>query len=167
MASCLSERESLDASNTQNPMQKKACRKAIREISASKGNDKRDSCQCSSSSTRMDTFQRHHSAGADDQSQEWESLGQSARESGIGDIFGTAAPFLSCSQDVSQKGSSGTISWVICGAETGPCARPMNLQWARDLRDQCKAAGIPFFFKKAGNKKPIPDDLMVREFPGE
>lgn len=56
-------------------------------------------------------------------------------------------------------------AWVICGAETGPRARPMNLQWARNLRDQCQAERIPFFFKKAGNKKPIPDDLMVREFP--
>ena len=57
------------------------------------------------------------------------------------------------------------LDWVICGAETGPRARPMDLQWARDLRDQCQAARVPFFFKKAGNKKPIPDDLMVREFP--
>lgn len=57
------------------------------------------------------------------------------------------------------------INWVICGGETGPGARPMNLQWARNLRDQCRDAGTPFFFKKAGNKVPIPDDLMVRDFP--
>lgn len=57
------------------------------------------------------------------------------------------------------------LTWVICGAETGPGARPMDLQWARSLRDQCKEAGVPFFFKKAGNKKPIPLDLMIREFP--
>jgi protein gp37 len=57
------------------------------------------------------------------------------------------------------------IEWVICGAETGPSARLLDLEWARDLRDQCKSAGVPFFFKKAGNKKSIPDDLMIREYP--
>lgn len=59
------------------------------------------------------------------------------------------------------------LDWVICGAETGPRARPMNPDWARSQRDQCKEAGVPFFFKKMGNIKKIPDDLMVREFPGE
>ncbi len=45
------------------------------------------------------------------------------------------------------------LNWVICGAETGPKKRPMDLDWARSLRDQCVAAGVPFFFKKdsAGN----------------
>lgn len=57
------------------------------------------------------------------------------------------------------------IGWVICGAETGPGARHMNLNWARDLRDQCKNAEVPFFFKKASGKEKIPDDLMVRQFP--
>lgn len=42
------------------------------------------------------------------------------------------------------------IDWIICGGETGPGARPMHPQWARDLRDQCKAAGVPFFFKQWG-----------------
>ena len=56
------------------------------------------------------------------------------------------------------------INWIVCGAETGPRARPMKLEWARDLRDQCKVAGVPFFFKSAG-KQSIPDDLMIREFP--
>lgn len=40
------------------------------------------------------------------------------------------------------------LDWVICGAETGPGARLMDLAWARDLRDQCQAAGVPFFFKR-------------------
>lgn len=57
------------------------------------------------------------------------------------------------------------LDWVICGAETGPHARPMHLKWVRNLRDQCRDADTPFFFKKAGDKIPIPDDLMVREFP--
>jgi protein gp37 len=40
--------------------------------------------------------------------------------------------------------------WVIVGGESGPGARPMNPDWARSLRDQCKAAGVPFFFKQWG-----------------
>jgi len=57
------------------------------------------------------------------------------------------------------------VNWVICGAETGAGARPMDLQWARDLRDQCKEADVPFFFKRAGPGQETPPDLMVREFP--
>lgn len=57
------------------------------------------------------------------------------------------------------------IDWVICGAETGPGARHMDPQWARDLRDQCKAAGVPFFMKKLSGGVPVPEDLAIREFP--
>ncbi len=42
------------------------------------------------------------------------------------------------------------VDWVICGGESGPRARPMNPDWARGLRDQCKAAGVPFMFKQWG-----------------
>jgi protein gp37 len=47
------------------------------------------------------------------------------------------------------------VDWVICGGESGPGARPMHPDWARSLRDQCQAAGVPFFFKQWGgtNKK--------------
>jgi protein gp37 len=47
------------------------------------------------------------------------------------------------------------IDWVIVGGESGPGARPMNPEWALDLRDQCLAAKVPFFFKQWGgfNKK--------------
>ena len=43
------------------------------------------------------------------------------------------------------------IDWVICGGESGPKARPMHPDWARSLRDQCNAAGVPFFFKQWGS----------------
>ena len=47
------------------------------------------------------------------------------------------------------------IDWVIVGGESGPGARPMNLDWARGIRDQCVKSGTPFFFKQVGgvNKK--------------
>ena len=59
------------------------------------------------------------------------------------------------------------LDWVICGGESGPGARPMKPDWARSLRDQCKSAGVPFFMKQMAKKAPIPDDLMIREMPGQ
>ena len=47
------------------------------------------------------------------------------------------------------------INWVIVGGESGPGARPMDPDWACDIRDQCDRANVPFFFKQWGgvNKK--------------
>lgn len=42
------------------------------------------------------------------------------------------------------------IDWVVLGGETGPGARPMDPRWALDVRRQCKAAGVPFWFKSMG-----------------
>lgn len=42
------------------------------------------------------------------------------------------------------------LDWVICGGESGIGARPMHPNWARAVRDQCVAAGVPFFFKQWG-----------------
>jgi protein gp37 len=46
------------------------------------------------------------------------------------------------------------IDWVVVGGESGPGARPMHPDWARTLRDQCVAAGIPFLFKQWGEWSP-------------
>jgi len=54
---------------------------------------------------------------------------------------------------------------VIFGGESGPGYRPMDLEWARSIRDQCKAAEVPFFFKQTAGKKAIPEDLKIREYP--
>jgi hypothetical protein len=43
------------------------------------------------------------------------------------------------------------LDWVIVGGESGPGARPMHPDWARSLRDQCQAAGVPYFFKQWGS----------------
>jgi protein gp37 len=48
------------------------------------------------------------------------------------------------------------LKWVICGGETGPGARPMHPDWVRSIRDQCRDAGTPFFFKQWGDWAPIP-----------
>ena len=57
------------------------------------------------------------------------------------------------------------LDWIIVGGESGPGARPMDPEWARSLRDQCAGAGVAFFMKQMDKLTPIPDDLMVREFP--
>jgi protein gp37 len=57
------------------------------------------------------------------------------------------------------------VDWVIVGGETGPGAREMNPNWARSIRDQCKKAEVPFFFKQMSRKQPTPDDLNIKEFP--
>lgn len=51
-----------------------------------------------------------------------------------------------------------TINWVIVGGESGPGARPMHPDWARSLRDQCDAAGVPFLFKQWGEWMPTIHD---------
>jgi protein gp37 len=65
--------------------------------------------------------------------------------------------FLSCEPLLEDLGTLplAAIDWVIVGGESGPGARPMDPDWARSIRDQCVAAGVPFFFKQHGgvNKK--------------
>ncbi len=46
------------------------------------------------------------------------------------------------------------IHWVIAGGESGPRARPMNIEWAREIRDQCRSQSVPFFFKQWGGTRP-------------
>lgn len=74
-------------------------------------------------------------------------------------FWGREEPCPGCSKDIDcdcghlprhMLGEEDDLSWVICGGESGPGARPMNWDWARSLRDQCQAAGVPFFFKQWG-----------------
>ncbi len=67
--------------------------------------------------------------------------------------------------------------WIVVGGESGPGARPFDIQWARDTIAQCKEAGIPVFYKqggasnscthdrKGGHLECFPLDLQIREFP--
>jgi protein gp37 len=57
------------------------------------------------------------------------------------------------------------LNWVICGGESGSKRRPMDLTWARSLRDQCAAASVPFFGKQDDKVRPLPPDLQIRQFP--
>jgi protein gp37 len=65
---------------------------------------------------------------------------------------------------------SGRIDQVIQGCESGPGARPMDIEWARSVRDQCKASGTAFFLKQMcvdGKlvKMPLLDGHVYAEFP--
>jgi protein gp37 len=46
------------------------------------------------------------------------------------------------------------VHWLIAGGESGPHFRPMDLAWARDLRDRCVAEKVAFFFKQSSNRLP-------------
>jgi len=78
-------------------------------------------------------------------------------------LFVSVEPYLS---EIGTTPYLDMLSLVICGCETGPKARPMDIEWARSLRDQCKSAGVAFFMKRVSHGE-IPDDLMIREFPNE
>lgn len=73
--------------------------------------------------------------------------------------------FLDCLRGIEEWGtddesdtsySENHIDWVIVGGESGKNARPMHPDWARSLRDQCQAAGVPFLFKQWGEWSPYP-----------
>lgn len=81
--------------------------------------------------------------------------------------------FLSCEPligpvDISNylpAQGKGRINWVIVGGESGPKARHMHPDWARDLRDQCQAAGIAFFFKQWGSLVPVQEHVPGAKYP--
>jgi len=64
--------------------------------------------------------------------------------------FVSAEPLLGSIENLDLDG----IHWLIAGGESGPRARPMRQDWVVDLRDQCRAAGVPFFFKQWGGRTP-------------
>lgn len=63
------------------------------------------------------------------------------------------------------------LAWAITGGESGPHARPIDLDAAKLLRQQCRLAGVAYFFKQMGGRgarstwAPIPEVLQVKEFP--
>lgn len=64
-----------------------------------------------------------------------------------------------------------SIEWVIVGGESGPGARPIQLEWVREIRDQCIEQKVAFFFKQWGGLRPKSggrelDGREWSEFPG-
>jgi protein gp37 len=63
--------------------------------------------------------------------------------------FLSLEPLLGPLQNLELSG----IDWVIVGGESGPKARPMDPVWVREIRDQCRAAEVAFFFKQWGGTR--------------
>lgn len=84
------------------------------------------------------------------------------RRARAGKRFLSIEPLLENLGEVDLDG----IDWVIVGGESGPGARPMAEEWVLDLRDQCRAADVPFFFKQWGGvqKKKNGRDLQGRPY---
>jgi len=79
----------------------------------------------------------------------FEERRQSLRDTPAAVRFFSLEPLLG-PIDIGPALVTGCYHWTIVGGESGPHARPMNPQWARDIRDQCKAAGVAFFHKQNG-----------------
>ena len=70
-----------------------------------------------------------------------------------------------CPECGDAREKSRWIHQVIVGGESGPGARAMHPDWARSLRDQCQAAGVPYFFKQWGEWVSL-NDAVRRNLPG-
>jgi protein gp37 len=93
------------------------------------------------------------------------------------DYQGTYYECLDCSTDESPvewtTQEMPPLDWCVVGGESGPGTRPMDLEWARLLVRQCKAAGTAVFVKQLGSRwgthhhdiVGFPEDLRVREYP--
>lgn len=71
---------------------------------------------------------------------------------------------MGCFESTSSRFNPCRLDWVIVGGESGPDARPMHPDWARSVRDQCAAAGVPFLYKQWGCWAPSetwPDDVVI------
>src|SRR5690606_29326975 len=80
--------------------------------------------------------------------------------------FLSIEPLLGPVGEISLDG----IHWVIVGGESGPGHRPIEIAWVREIRDQCRAAKVPFFFKQWGGSRPkangrLLDDRTWDEMP--
>jgi protein gp37 len=64
-------------------------------------------------------------------------------------------------EQIHTLGGHPKLDWVIVGGESGPGARPMSLDWALSIRDQCKMSGTPFFFKQVGGVRKKPSDDLL------
>jgi protein gp37 len=85
---------------------------------------------------------------------------------------GALVKFLSVEPLLEDLGAInlGGIDWMIVGGESGPGARPMKASWVRSLRQQCRAAGVKFFFKQWGGVRKhatgrLLDGRTYDEFP--
>ncbi len=128
----------------------KESREPSRKIFASKGNDEMVSGSCVGTPSRLETLSRSNSARIDGESQERYQDRQSSGKLGVG--YGLGKSDSCNSSSWISPGEEPTLSWIIVGGESGAGARECKEQWVQDIYDQCKAAGVPFYFKQHGKK---------------
>jgi len=111
-------------------------------------------------SSLMRDFLKHRYAGGSVPSHIWYgvSIEDRSKLSRLRHLQGTppGIRFLSVEPLIAPVGKLDLkgISWVIVGGESGPQARPIELDWVRDIRDQCQRQNIAFFFKQWGGIRP-------------
>ena len=84
-----------------------------------------------------------------------------------GEVLGARFTFASVEPMLGEINARGLLpDWVIVGGESGRQARPIHPDWVISMRDQCEAAGVPFFFKQWGgrNKKAAGRQLNGRTY---
>lgn len=73
----------------------------------------------------------------------------------------SAEPLLGPLDELDLEG----MDWIVAGGESGPGARPMQMEWVRDLRDRCVTLGVPFLFKQWGDWAPDWDPATGQQTP--
>lgn len=86
-------------------------------------------------------------------------------EAPVKNRFVSVEPLLERVSFMKSVSNFNKLDWVVCGAETGRNARPMDPEWARLLRYECGLFGMPFFMKQMSHNVPIPCDIDVQQFP--
>lgn len=70
-------------------------------------------------------------------------------------------PQISCISKLDLR----SIKWIIQGGESGPKKRPFDIKWAEIIKRICEEQNTPYFFKQIDKVQPIPEELLIREFP--
>jgi len=101
----------------------------------------------------------------------------------VGPVDLGSAHMKACPHGGVGKHVCDAVDWVIVGGESGPRARPCNVEWIRSVVEQCRAAGVPCFVKqigaravgedwvyscedvKGGDPLEWPEDLRIRQIP--
>ena len=84
--------------------------------------------------------------GTSIESEDWLGRLEPLKQTGAQIKFLSLEPLLGPLPGIQLEG----IDWVIVGGESGPGSRPMHPDWVREIRDNCREHGVPFFFKQWG-----------------
>jgi protein gp37 len=159
LASVGAAREPMDRSDDGSAVQTAESR-ARQGLPERQGDGRPEASDGAGASTGLAPLQRADSGWPDRESRERHQIGQQADESDAGDAFGADEACDERARLRPNSQSSQRLSWVIVGGESGPGARPFNIEWARSILAECKSAGVAAFMKQVGAK---PDGWWTNE----